>query len=215
MAATQDELARFSRRAAQRSPEYDAMPERAADALRHTMSTMGATVYTIGHSNRTLEVFIALLEAHGIERLVDVRTMAGSRHNPQFNENALSRSLTAHGIGYTRQKGLGGLRHTTRKSINKGWRNASFRGYADYMQTEEFAREIASLAELAKTGRTTVMCAEAVPWRCHRSLIGDAMLVRGFEVLDIMSEKAPRAHKLTSFAHVDGTAISYPFTLAG
>jgi uncharacterized protein (DUF488 family) len=173
------------------------------------------TLYTIGHSNRPIEEFIALLETHGIERLVDVRTMPRSRHNPQFNSDALPDSLAEHDIGYEHREGLGGLRHTRKDSPNQGWRNASFRGYADYMQTEVFAAEIEALAALAEKERVVVMCAEAVPWRCHRSLIGDAMLVRGFTVLDIMSEKAAREHKLTSFAEVEGTRITYPFALEG
>lgn len=173
------------------------------------------TLYTIGHSNRALEEFIALLEAHGIERVVDVRTMPRSRHNPQFNRDALPASLAEHGLAYEHRKGLGGLRHTTKDSPNQGWHNASFRGYADYMQTDAFAEEIETLAALAKKTRVVVMCAEAVPWRCHRSLIGDAMLVRGFRVLDIMGEKTAREHKLTSFAEVEGTRITYPFALEG
>ncbi|MDN5864055.1 MAG: DUF488 domain-containing protein [Gammaproteobacteria bacterium] len=176
---------------------------------------MNSTLYTVGHSNRTIEEFFALLQAHGIERLVDVRTIPKSRHNPQFNRDTLPGSLSAHGIGYEHRKGLGGLRHTTKDSPNQGWRNASFRGYADYMQTDEFAGEIEALAELARSERIAIMCAEAVPWRCHRSLIGDAMRVRGFKVLDIMNEKTEREHKLTRFAQVEGTRITYPFALEG
>lgn len=173
------------------------------------------TVYTIGHSNRSTDEFIAMLQARKIERLVDVRTMPRSRHNPQFNSDALPKSLAKAGIAYEHRKGLGGLRHTTKDSPNQGWHNASFRGYADYMQTDPFAKEIESLAELARQARIAIMCAEAVPWRCHRSLIGDALLVRGFTVLDIMSETNAREHKLTSFAEVEGTRITYPFALDG
>lgn len=158
---------------------------------------------------------MALLEAHRIERVVDVRTMPRSRHNPQFNRDALPGSLAEHGIEYEHRKGLGGLRHTRKDSPNQGWRNASFRGYADYMQTDEFAAEIEWLAEVARRERCTVMCAEAVPWRCHRSLIGDAMLVRGFTVRDIMNETTAREHKLTRFARVEGRRITYPFALEG
>lgn len=172
-------------------------------------------LFTIGHSNRSIEALIDLLKAHDIERLVDVRTIPKSRHNPQFNRDALPASLAEYEIGYEHRKGLGGLRHTTKDSPNQGWRNASFRGYADYMQTGEFAAEIEALAGLAAKKRTVVMCAEAVPWRCHRSLIGDSMLVRGFTVLDIMNEKAARPHTLTRFAEVDGTHITYPFALDG
>ncbi|MGH8161092.1 MAG: DUF488 family protein [Gammaproteobacteria bacterium] len=173
------------------------------------------TLYTIGHSNHSLEDFVALLKTYEIEKLVDVRTMPRSRHNPQFNADALPGSLDERGIGWEYHKGLGGLRHATKDSPNQGWRNASFRGYADYMQTDEFTREVEELATLAKKERIAIMCAEAVPWRCHRSLIGDAMLVRGFKVLDIMNEKTAREHKLTSFAHVEGTRITYPFALDG
>jgi uncharacterized protein (DUF488 family) len=169
--------------------------------------------YTIGHSNRALEEFIAMLKAYEIQRLVDVRTIPRSRHNPQFNADALPESLTKVGIAWEHRKGLGGLRHTTKGSPNQGWRNASFRGYADYMQTDEFDKEVESLAKLAKQKRIAIMCAEAVPWRCHRSLIADALLVRGFTVCHIMSETNAREHKLTSFAEVEGTHIVYPFAL--
>lgn len=170
-----------------------------------------ATVHTVGHSTRSIEEFIALLRAHGIRTLVDVRTVPKSRHNPQFGEDELPGSLEAAGIRYERFAELGGLRHSRKDSINGAWRNASFRGYADYMQTEEFAAGIDRLVALAEeAGPLTVMCAEAVPWRCHRSLIGDALLVRGHEVLDIMTEKQAKPEKLTGFAHVDGLTITYP-----
>jgi uncharacterized protein (DUF488 family) len=172
-------------------------------------------VYTIGHSTRAIEEFTVLLEAYAIQRLVDVRSIPRSRHNPQFNADNLSRSLEPRGIGWEHRKGLGGLRHTTKDSPNQGWRNASFRGYADYMQTEEFSREIKALADLARGERVAVMCAEAVPWRCHRSLIADALLVRGLTVNHIMGETNAREHVLTRFASVDGTHITYPFALDG
>lgn len=171
---------------------------------------MTTTIYTIGHSTRAIEEFIAILKAFHIEMVVDVRTIAKSRHNPQFGEEALRESLTQQGIGYQRLEALGGLRHTTAVSINTAWRNKSFRGYADYMQTPQFAAGIQELLEIAKKARTVIMCAEALPWRCHRSLIGDALLVRGIQVEDIMSEKSSKPHRLTPWAQVDGETITYP-----
>lgn len=171
---------------------------------------MITTIYTIGHSTRTIEEFLAILDAFHIEMVVDVRTIAKSRYNPQYGEEALRESLTQHGIGYQRLEALGGLRHTTADSVNMAWRNRSFRGFADYMQTAEFAAGIDDLLKIAKESRTVIMCAEAVPWRCHRSLIGDALLVRGIQVEDIMSEDVSRPHTLTPWAKVDGLTITYP-----
>jgi uncharacterized protein (DUF488 family) len=169
-------------------------------------------IYTVGHSTHPIETFIDMLSAHGIKQLVDIRTIAGSRYNPQFSEPALKKSLTDSHIVYRRLEKLGGLRPTTEGSLNKAWRNKSFRGYADYMQTNEFAEGIEDLMGLAAENRTAIMCAEAVPWRCHRSLVGDALLVRDIEVLDIMNEKSVKPHTLTPFAHVDGLTITYPET---
>ncbi len=171
---------------------------------------MSEVVYTIGHSTHPIEEFIRILKAYGIEEVVDVRTIPGSRHNPQFNEKNLRDELARNGIGYVRMKALGGLRHTTKGSINTAWKNASFRGYADYMQTPEFAMAIEELAGLGKEKRIAIMCAEAVPWRCHRSLIGDALLARGVSVIDIMSEKSSKPHRLTPWAKVDGSRVTYP-----
>ena len=168
------------------------------------------TIFTIGHSTHPIEEFIALLKNYGIEQLVDVRTVPKSRHVPQFNSDALEASLREAGIGYVHLKALGGLRHAKKDSMNMCWRNASFRGYADYMETEEFAKGIDRLIVLAKAKRTVIMCAEAVPWRCHRSLVGDALLVQGIVVEDIMSATSVRPHKLTEFAKVDGHRITYP-----
>jgi len=168
------------------------------------------TIFTVGHSTHPIEEFIALLKTCGIEQLVDVRTMPKSRHVPQFNSDALANALGEQGIGYVHLKALGGLRHAKKDSVNTGWRNASFRGYADYMATDEFATGIDRLIELAKAKRTVIMCAEAVPWRCHRSLIGDALVVRGMGAADIMSATSIRPHKLTEFAKVDGQHITYP-----
>ena len=167
-------------------------------------------IVTIGHSTRTLDEFIALLKAHAVTLVVDVRTIPRSRHNPQFNENSLPDSLKKAGIGYVHMPGLGGLRHAKHDSLNTGWRNASFRGYADYMQTPEFEKQIEELIQLAKEHRIALMCAEAVPWRCHRSLIGDALTVRGIRTEDIMSLKLRRLHTLTPFAHVRGSTVTYP-----
>lgn len=168
------------------------------------------TVLTIGHSTRSIESFIEMLLAHGVKRLVDVRTIPRSRTNPQFNRESLAQALAEAGIGYTHVAELGGLRHTRKDSQNTGWRNASFRGYADYMQTPEFEAGITVLIEAAKREQITIMCAEAVPWRCHRSLIGDALKARGIAVEDIMSATRTQPHELTSFAKVRGTRVTYP-----
>jgi len=167
-------------------------------------------VMTIGHSTHTLGEFIRLLQAHGATCVVDVRTVPRSRHNPQFNKACLPRSLRKAGLEYVHAPGLGGLRHAIRDSANVGWRNASFRGYADYMQTPEFAQSLEELIRLASQGRIVLMCAEAVPWRCHRSLIADALLVRGIRTEDIMSATHRQVHTLTPFAKVRGSAITYP-----
>lgn len=168
------------------------------------------TVFTIGHSTRTLAEFIGLLKAHGVTHLVDVRTVPRSRRYPHFSGAALAHSLPSEGIGYDWQKELGGLRKPKVDSHNTGWRNTSFRGYADHMQTPEFGRAVDELLERGQRGVVAIMCAEAVPWRCHRSLIGDALLVRGARVFDIMTEEKAPAHELTPFAHVDGNSITYP-----
>jgi uncharacterized protein (DUF488 family) len=168
------------------------------------------TVLTIGHSTHPLEEFVAILKAHDVAQLVDVRTVPKSRRVPQYNTESLAKELPARGIDYAHLKSLGGLRHAKRSSINRGWRNASFRGYADYMSTDEFQQGIERLLTLARAKRSAIMCAEAVPWRCHRSLIGDALLVRGVQVEDIMSATKTHEHELTSFAKVHGREITYP-----
>ena len=167
-------------------------------------------ICTIGHSNRPIDTFVELLRSNEIVRVLDVRTVPRSRHNPQFNRDTLPASLDAVQIGYTHLPGLGGLRHARADSPNSGWHNLSFRGYADYMQSPEFAENIQWVAELASTERCVLMCAEAVPWRCHRSMIGDALLVRGVRVEDIIGPKGRKPHVLTAFAHVDRTQITYP-----
>ena len=169
------------------------------------------TVFTIGHSTRPIAEFLDLLRANAIRQLLDIRTIPKSRRNPQFNSDALAASLAAAEIRYVHIKDLGGLRHPARDSINLGWRNASFRGYADYMQTPEFAEALGRAIDLARqTSPTVLMCAEAVPWRCHRSLVADALVVRGIRVLEIVSAAKPKEHALTPFAHVQGTRITYP-----
>ena len=167
-------------------------------------------VMTVGHSTRTIEEFIRLLQAHGATCVVDVRTVPRSRHNPQFNKESLPLSLKQAGLGYVHAPGLGGLRHAKLDSPNMGWRNASFRGYADYMQTPEFAQSLEQVVRLANQDRIVLMCAEAVPWRCHRSLIADALLVRGIRTEDILSVARRQVHTLTPFAKVRGTVITYP-----
>ncbi len=168
------------------------------------------TVMTIGHSTHALDEFIRLLEAHDVERVVDIRTVPRSRRNPQFNRDSLPERLRAAGIRYVHLRKLGGLRATRPDSRNLGWENASFRGFADYMQTEEFARGLERLLKLAREKRSAIMCAEAVPWRCHRSLVADALLVRGVNVEHVMSGKTARPHTLTGFAQVRGNSVTYP-----
>ena len=168
------------------------------------------TVFTVGHSTLPIERFLALLAAYGIEQLADVRTVPRSRRNPQFNADTLRESLGTAGIAYVPMRELGGLRKPRADSPNLGWRNESFRGYADYMQTDEFAAGLARLVGLAAERRLSVMCAEAVPWRCHRSLIADALAVRSIGVVEILSETSYRDHALTPFALVSGTTVTYP-----
>ncbi|MGA3241174.1 MAG: DUF488 domain-containing protein [Bryobacteraceae bacterium] len=165
---------------------------------------------TIGHSNRPLEELIGMLQAHRVDLLVDVRTVPKSRYNPQFNTDSLPAPLRAAGIEYLHMPGLGGLRHARKDSINTGWRNDSFRGYADYMQTPEFDAALAELLRVSEGREAAVMCAEAVPWRCHRSMIADALTARGVAVEHIMSAAKRSPHKTTGFAHVEGTRVTYP-----
>ena len=170
-------------------------------------------IFTVGHSTLPIERFIALLRIYGIERLADVRTVPRSRHNPQFNADELGRSLADHKIDYVPLQALGGLRHARKDSINTGWCNTSFRGYADYMQTEAFQKGLEELIALSREKRTAIMCAEAVPWRCHRSLVADALNVRGIPTIEILSETDYRPHKLTPFAHWR-TRLSTPCSFA-
>lgn len=168
------------------------------------------TVFTIGHSTRSIEDFLTLLKHYNITELVDIRKMPTSRHNPQFNGPELAHALRNHHIGYRHEKNLGGLRHTHANSINVAWRNASFRGFADYMQTQEFNKGIKELIKIAHKKVVVIMCGEAVPWRCHRSLIGDALLAHGVHVEDIYSITSAKPHKLTPWAVVQGATIIYP-----
>lgn len=169
-----------------------------------------AVVFTVGHSNRTLEEFLALLRAHGVALVVDVRKMPRSRKNPQFNIDALPQSLRDVGIGYVHLPDLGGLRRRDPNSPNTGWRNASFRAYADYMLTPEFERGLQEFLKQASERTAALMCAEAVPWRCHRSLIADALTARGVSVMDILSASRAQPHLLRPWAHVEGARITYP-----
>jgi uncharacterized protein (DUF488 family) len=168
------------------------------------------TILTIGHSTRPAEEFITLLQENDVRRVVDVRTVPRSRHNPQFNRDSFPEILAREDIRYTHMPGLGGLRHPRADSPNRGWRNDSFRGFADYMQTIEFAENIDKLMELGRREHVALMCAETVPWRCHRSLIADALLVRGVRVLHIMGKAKLIVHELTRFARIDGSTVIYP-----
>jgi len=168
------------------------------------------TLFTIGHSTHSIEEFIGLLKAHRIEEIADVRSIPRSRHVPQFNTDVLAESLRRAGIPYAHIGRLGGRRPARKDSINTGWRNASFRGYADYMATPAFTEGLEELIEIARARRTAIMCAEAVPWRCHRSLIADAMKVKGWTVRDIVSSAAPKEHELTPFLKVVDGRLTYP-----
>jgi len=167
-------------------------------------------LFTIGHSTHTIEEFIALLNAHNVRHLVDVRSIPKSRHVPQFNSDTLASSLNAAGIAYTHIKNLGGRRHSRKNSANTGWRNTSFRGYADYMSTPQFAEGIDTLIQIAQKVPSAIMCAEAVPWRCHRSLIADALTVRDWNVVDIISASPATQHRLTPFLKVVDGKLTYP-----
>ena len=168
------------------------------------------SVYTIGHSTRPIDDFLALLQKNGVQRLVDVRLFPGSRRHPQFGQDQLRQSLDAAGIDYIHEPRLGGRRRPAKDSENAGWRNESFRGYADYMQTRDFKEAIAGLEERARERPTAIMCAEAVPWRCHRFLIADALTHAGWQVRHITGPAAPSTHKFTPFLRIDGDRLTYP-----
>ena len=169
---------------------------------------------TIGHSTLEIDAFLRALVENSVQTLVDVRRFPGSRRHPQFSQAALFASLEGAGIYGVWREGLGGRRSAAKESVNTAWRNASFRGYADYMQTEAFKAEIDWLVGLPGFNRTVVMCAEALPWRCHRSLIGDAVLARRLEVEDIFVDASGsstrKRHELTEFAQVRDERIWYP-----
>jgi len=168
------------------------------------------SVFTVGHSTLPIEQFLSLLATYSIKALVDVRTVPKSRHNPQFNSQSLNVSLREAGITYVPLTALGGLRRPQKDSPNTGWRNESFRGYADYMQTASFQAALDELIEQSRKRRTAIMCAEAVPWRCHRSLVADALNARGVPVVEVMSAGSARLHKMTAFAQVEGEKVTYP-----
>jgi uncharacterized protein (DUF488 family) len=168
------------------------------------------TLFTIGHSTRSLDEFVGLLQANRVDLVADVRTAPGSRRMPHFAKAALADELPLRGIEYVHLPELGGLRKPKGDSINTGWRNLSFRGYADYMQTDAFARGLDRLLGMATEHDLAIMCAEAVPWRCHRSLIADALTARGFESWEIIGQAQPRLHSMTPFARVRADRVYYP-----
>ena len=178
--------------------------------MRRKQSAPEPLICTIGHSTHPLDEFVSLLKINAVTHVLDVRTVPRSRQNPQFNKETLPDFLRAAGIKYTHLPELGGLRHAHKDSINGAWRNASFRGYADYMQTPEFAVNVQNVMESAAHERCALMCAEAVPWRCHRSLIADALTLRGMRVEDIIGSKGRKLHLMTPWAKTDGLKISYP-----
>jgi uncharacterized protein (DUF488 family) len=167
-------------------------------------------IFTVGHSTRSIEEFVELLRAHGVKGIADVRSIPMSRHNPQFNADSLERSLPGNQISYRHIKELGGLRHARKDSLNLGWRNVSFRGFADYMATPEFSEGLETLIEVANARETAIMCAEAVPWRCHRSLIADALIKKGWIVRDIMTRTVAARHLLTPFLKARKGQLIYP-----
>jgi uncharacterized protein (DUF488 family) len=168
------------------------------------------TIYTIGHSNRTTKEFLDLLRKNGVERLVDIRLIPKSRANPQFGQGRLQRSLERAGIDYAHEPRMGGRRRAAKESINAGWRNASFRGYADHMATREFKDALKELLARARKQTTAIMCAEAVPWRCHRTLVADALTHKRARVLHIVGGATPRPHKYTPFLRIKRGALTYP-----
>jgi uncharacterized protein (DUF488 family) len=167
-------------------------------------------ILTIGHSTHPMEEFLEMLAAHGVEQLIDVRTIPKSRRNPQFHRETLAVALEHAHLGYQHMPGLGGLRQPRKDSINTGWKNASFRGYADYMQTPGFEESLRRLMEAADGRRTVIMCAEAVPWRCHRSLIADALAAHGIAVEHILSKTSRKQHAYTPFARIEDEKVTYP-----
>ena len=186
------------------------MAEEAAEPRPAIVDGPGPTLWTIGHSIRPFSAFVDLLQEHDVALLADIRTIPRSRHNPQYGIDVLRETLPAAGITYRHLAGLGGLRHATGETTNAGWRNLSFRGFADYLQTVEFGTALGELVDLARDANVVIMCAEAVPWRCHRSLVADALVVRGLDVHHIMGPGESPAARLTPFAQVEGLVITYP-----
>lgn len=179
------------------------------EARRHE-SWAGFRVFTVGHSTRSLEELVEMLRSFHVTVLVDIRTIPRSRYNPQFNTDALASALPAIGLRYAHLKGLGGLRKPRPDSPNQGFRNTSFRGYADYMGSDAFESALSELRELAEDGCVAIMCAEAVPWRCHRSLVADALLARGAQVEHISAISRSSPHRMTPFARVRDERVTYP-----
>jgi uncharacterized protein (DUF488 family) len=167
-------------------------------------------IFTIGHSTRTADEFAALLDAHGVRQIADVRTIPQSKRHPHFSRDALDGFLAARGILYRHFPALGGLRRPRPDSINTAWQHPGFRGYADHMQTAEFQRGLHDLAQFALQGPTSVLCAEAVWWQCHRRLLADALVVRGIPVRHILSPAEPKPHELSEFAREEGGGVIYP-----
>jgi uncharacterized protein (DUF488 family) len=170
----------------------------------------GVRIHTVGHSTRTLEELVALLRAFGVSLLADIRTIPRSRHNPQFDGGSLLVALRPPALRYVHLARLGGLRRARKDSPNTGWRNASFRGFADYMLTEDFEAGLEELRALTGRDRVALMCAEAVPWRCHRSLVADALTARGARVEHILGSSSSTPHRLTPFARVESGRVTYP-----
>ncbi len=178
--------------------------------MSQQLTTPPRRLWTIGHSTRSNQEFLVLLQSHDIQRLIDIRRYAGSRRYPHFHSDALAKSLPLVGIWYEEMPRLGGRRTARPDSPNMGWKNESFRGYADYMQTEAFDRALDELMSHGEHERTAIMCAEAVPWRCHRSLVADALVVRGWEVFHILGVGQVQPHQLTTFAMVQDGRLMYP-----
>jgi uncharacterized protein (DUF488 family) len=174
------------------------------------MKKIRGAIYTLGHSNRTIEEFIEILKTYKIEQVVDIRSIPRSMHNPQFNKDAIAKSLRSRHINYKQMKDLGGFRHTLKDTINKGWRKPSFRGFADYMQTDKFNIALEKLIVISNNKTSALLCAESVPWRCHRSLIADALTARGVKVKDIYSKTRVQEHSMTSFAKIKKGRVYYP-----
>jgi uncharacterized protein (DUF488 family) len=186
-----------------------------ATSRRNSKSGKDLTVYTVGHSTRGLDEFLTILKAHGVRAVADVRRYPRSRKFPHFNDDALAGALPERGLAYLPFPALGGRRRAAKDSRNTGWRSESFRGYADYMLTPHFQDALEELVKASGAAPTAIMCAEAVPWRCHRSLIADALLARGVKVLDVMDERKAPPHAMTPFAKVDGTRVTYPSAQPG